>query len=84
MHQISEKIIKLLKLEAEGHEKEVVLGSLNTLKNIEYISVDFGPEKGTEEENTMVDINEIIIQNNFKLIDFNNQRMIDLYKNKNY
>ena len=72
--------IKLFKLEAEGHEKEVLLGSLNTLKNIEYISVDFGPEKGMEEDHTMIDVNEILIENNFKLINFNNQRMIGLYK----
>ena len=78
------KKIKLFKLEAEGHEKEVLLGSLNTLKNIEYISVDFGPEKGIEEDHTMIDVNEILILNNFKLVDFNNQRMIGLYKNKNY
>lgn len=77
------KIIKLFKLEAEGHEKEVLLGSLNTIKNIEYISVDFGPEKGIEEENTIIDLNELLIQNNFKLIDFNKQRMIGLYKNRN-
>lgn len=77
------KKIKLFKLEAEGHEKEVLLGSLKTLKNIEFISVDFGPEKGIEEDHTMVDVNELLIQNNFKLINFNNQRMIGLYKNKN-
>ena len=74
------KKIKLFKLEAEGHEKEVLLGSLNTLKNIEYISVDFGPRKGMEEDHTMIDVNEILIENNFKLINFNNQRMIGLYK----
>ena len=39
------KKIKLLKLEAEGSEFEVLNGSLNTLKNIDYISVDYGPEE---------------------------------------
>jgi len=77
------KKIKLFKLEAEGHEKEVLLGSLKTLKNIEFISVDFGPEKGKEEDHTMIEVNELLIQNNFKLIDFNNIRMIGLYKNTN-
>jgi FkbM family methyltransferase len=77
------KKIKLFKLEAEGYEREVLLGSLKTLKNIEFISVDFGPEKGIQEDHTMVDVNELLIQNNFKLIDFNNIRMTGLYRNEN-
>ena len=43
--------IKLFKIEAEGHELEVLQGSVSTLKNIEYISVDYGPEKGPNNGN---------------------------------
>ena len=73
----------MFKLEAEGNEIQVLLGSLKTLKKIEFISVDYGPEKGIEEDHTMIDVNELLIQNNFKLIDFNNIRMVGLYKNTN-
>ena len=38
--------IKLLKLEAEGFEFEILEGSKKTLSKIEYISVDYGPERG--------------------------------------
>ena len=37
--------IKLLKIEAEGAELEVLQGSVDTLSNVEYISVDYGPER---------------------------------------
>ena len=38
--------IKLLKIEAEGAELEVLQGSVDTLSNVEYISVDYGPKEG--------------------------------------
>ena len=77
------KKIKLFKLEAEGFEAEILQGSVKTLKNIEFVTVDFGPERGIKEEHTMVEVNELLIQNNFKLIAFNNNRMTGLYKNTN-
>ena len=42
------KKIKLLKVEAEGAEPEVLLGTAKILKRIEFISVDCGPERGLE------------------------------------
>lgn len=74
--------IKLFKLEAEGYEPEVIEGSLNTLKIIEYVSVDFGAERGVTGENTVIAVNNLLINNNFELIDFSNYRMVGLYKNK--
>jgi len=74
--------IKLFKVEAEGYEPEVLKGSRNTLGLIEYVSVDFGPERGRELENTVVQVNNLLIESNFELIEFSNLRMIGLYKNK--
>ena len=74
--------IKLFKVEAEGYEPEVLKGSKNTLSLIEYVSVDFGPERGREFENTVVEVNNLLIESNFELIEFSNHRMIGLYKNK--
>ena len=37
--------IKLLKIEAEGAELEVLKGSIKTIKKTEYITVDYGPER---------------------------------------
>lgn len=74
--------VKLFKLEAEGFEPEVIEGSLKTLRNIEYVSVDFGSERGVNSENTVIAVNNLLIENDFQLIDFSNHRMVGLYKNK--
>ena len=74
--------IKLLKIDAEGHELEVLQGSDNLLENIEYISVDCGPERGIEQNITFVAVNNYLNLKNFNLIDINKDRLIALYKNE--
>ena len=76
------KRIKLLKIDAEGLEPEVLEGTQNILKNIEYITVDFSPERGTEQNLTIVDTNSFLYSNKFELVKFSDFRMIGLYKNK--
>ncbi len=76
--------IKVFKVEAEGYEPEVLKGSLNTLKRVEYISIDFGAERGIEHENTVIEVNNILLKNNFELVKFSNYRTIGLYKNRSH
>ena len=52
--------IKLLKLEAEGLELEVLKGSIKTLKNIEYVSVDYGPERGINSNLTIAEVTNFL------------------------
>jgi len=78
------KNIKLFKLEAEGFEPEVLDGSVNTLKNINFVSVDFGHERGPEQKSTIVEVNKFLLENNFELIKFSEYRLIGLYENKKY
>ncbi len=75
------KNIKLFKVEAEGFEPEVIEGAQETLKRTEYICVDFGSERGIEQENTVIEVNNILLKNNFDLIQFSDYRYIGLYKN---
>ena len=75
--------IKVFKVEAEGYEPEVLEGAIDTLKLVEYVTVDFGAERGKNNSNTVVEVNEILLNNNFKLIKFSNFRTVGLYKNKN-
>ena len=75
--------IKLFKIDAEGFEPEVLEGSINTLSLINYISVDFGPERGVEQSNTVTQVNKFLYENNFNLVDFSNLRTVGLYKNSN-
>ena len=74
------KKIKLFKVEAEGSEPEVLYGAEKILKNIEYISVDFGSERGMDQKNTVIEVNSFLLNNNFKLYKFSNHRTVGLYK----
>lgn len=76
------KKIKLLKIDAEGHELEVLEGGSEILKNIDYISVDCGPERGIDQNITFIKVNNFLLNNNFQLIDINKERLIALYKNE--
>lgn len=75
------KNIKLLKIDAEGYEPEVLKGAKNTLKEIMYISVDYGNERGTEEKSTMVDVTNFLYSNDFKLIADSDIRKVGLFRN---
>ena len=74
----------MLKIDAEGLEPEVLEGTQNILKNIEYITVDFSPERGTQQNLTIVDTNSFLYSNKFELVKFSDFRMIGLYKNKEF
>lgn len=78
------KKVKLLKLEAEGHELEVLKSSSRTLKNIEYISVDYGPEKGIEGDMTLPEVTNYLFKNNFTIVHSSSLRYTALFKNLNF
>ena len=54
--------IKLLKIDAEGSEIEVLKGGINTLGKIEFIAVDMGPEKGLHSLNTVSEVTNFFIE----------------------
>ena len=76
--------IKLLKLEAEGAEPEILLGSKSVLHKIEYIAADVGFERGIEQRSTLPEVNNFLMINQFKLIDNGKRRIVCLYKNQNF
>jgi FkbM family methyltransferase len=76
--------IKLLKIDAEGHELEVLLGAKSTLPNIEFIAVDMGPEKGKDNENTVSSVINFLISQDFNLVNFRETRTTGLFKNSTY
>ena len=73
--------IKLLKIDAEGLEPEVLKGSIGIINKIKYISVDFGAERGEKQGLTVVDVNDFLYSNNFSLVSFSEHRLIGLYLN---
>jgi|LauGreSuBDMM15SN_2_FD.fasta_scaffold32005_1 FkbM family methyltransferase len=75
--------IKLLKVEAEGAELEVLEGARESLSKIEYIAVDASFEKGKQKLSPAVDIINYLYSNNFELISLSPKERY-LFKNKNY
>jgi len=76
--------VKLLKLEAEGAEPEVLKGALKTLKSIEYVSTDCGFERGKNQDATFNEVNEILVENGFYIVTANLKRPVFLYRNSKY
>jgi hypothetical protein len=60
--------IKLLKVEGEGAEPEILFGAVDFLSRIEFISVDVGPERGIEQATTRSEVFNFLQDNHFKLI----------------
>ena len=80
---LKNKNIKLLKLEAEGCELEVLMGCGNILKNIEYISADIGYELDQGTKSNEKEVTEFLLQNNFRHLDINDRR-VNLFRNIEY
>ena len=75
------KKIKLIKIEAEGFEPEILQGLKKNLNYVDYITIDCGFERGINQESTIAECSNYLIKNNFKMIDFNAPRIVTLFKN---
>ena len=80
MDSFNIKGVKLLKIEAEGAELEVLEGAKETLKYTEYVTVDYGPERGISKLSTSAEIVNFLYENNFKLIKVSKFRQVGLFK----
>ena len=80
-----EKTVKLLKVEGEGAEPEILSGAKELFYKIEYISVDVGPERGIEQISTKAPVTELLLQNNFEIVEENPwHRKTILFKNSHF
>ena len=73
--------IKLMKVEAEGAEPEIIAGALHTLARVEYVTVDCGPERGIAKSSTLVPVLNLLLNAGFELRDFSVGRCVVLMKN---
>ena len=76
-------IIKLIKIEAEGFEPEILRGSFNIIKRTKYICVDGGPERGPKNSTTIEELINILKDNNFSIL-FLNDNGKALFLNDNF
>lgn len=75
--------IKLIKVEAEGLEPEILFGLKKNLNYVDYITIDCGFERGANKESTIAQCSNYLIRNNFNMIDFGAPRIVALFKNLN-
>lgn len=73
--------VKLLKLEAEGAEPEILAGAEDCLERIGYISADLGPERGLAQESTAAAVTNFLLSRGFSLIDVVCGRLVFLFRN---
>lgn len=78
------KKIKFFKVEAEGFEPEVLEGARDVFEIIEYIGVDVGYERGRNQEHTLSECTNILLDNNFFVLDANLKVPKVLYRNKKF
>ena len=76
------KNIKILKIEAEGGEPEILEGALKTLPKVEYITADLGYERGYKNEQTFTAFTNILMPKGFEMIDVFQDRLTVIFKNK--
>ena len=74
---------RLLKLEAEGAEPEILEGAEALLPQIDYITADVGFERGTDSLSTLPEVTNFLTSRGFKIIGFEGGRCVLLFKNCN-
>lgn len=82
LDQLFSQSIKLLKVEAEGAEPEVLEGCSNILHTIHYIAADVSFERGLNQDSTIAPVTNFLLANNFELISVGKRRRVALYRNK--
>jgi FkbM family methyltransferase len=66
--KLSEKIL-ILKIDVQGHEKEVISGGKNTLKNTGFILIEMNNHDMYSGSSKYYEIDSLLRENNFNLID---------------
>ncbi len=76
------KNVKLIKIEAEGAEPEVLYGLNEQINKVHFISIDAGPERYGE--TTIIECLNYLYESSFELIDFYQGRVGLLFENKSF
>ncbi len=77
---IGDKQFKLMKLEAEGAEPEILEGAGERLRQFEWISADCGFERGVKAESTLPQVSGILHKHGFEMVSVRNKRFVVLFK----
>ena len=77
---LSRRPYRLLKLEAEGAEPEILRGATGVLDCFDYVTVDAGFERGVKQETTAPEVTRFLFANGFELIDLTPKRVTLLFR----
>lgn len=66
--------VRLLKIEAEGAEPEIIRGGQIAIQNTQTVVVDVGPERGLKQDNTLPEVCNLLFDDGFKIKGFNHSR----------
>jgi FkbM family methyltransferase len=72
----AEHRVRLLKIEAEGTEPEVVAGIGEYASRIDYIAADLGPERGQEQVSTVAPVTQMLYEMGFRMISARGHRYL--------
>lgn len=73
---------KLLKLEAEGAEPEILQGAGGIIHRFDYVAADVGFERGLTSASTLPEVTNFLTTRNFEICAYNGLRHCLLFKNK--
>jgi FkbM family methyltransferase len=69
MQQLNLNKVKLIKIEAEGYEPEILEGLGSSIDKCQYIAIDGGYERGKNCEQTFTKLTNHLLNNGFEIID---------------
>jgi FkbM family methyltransferase len=78
------KQCKLIKIEAEGLEPEILEGAQNSLSKCEYVALDGGRERGVNSDLTLHICNNFLLKSGFEMVDINGKVYRALYRNTTF
>lgn len=73
---------RLLKLEAEGVEPEILEGVEKVLSRVDYVAADVGFERGEDAASTLPEVTNFLLQRGFEIVGFEGARFTVLYRNR--
>lgn len=76
-----QRIIDVLKIEAEGGEPEVLKGAMRALERTRYVVADLAPERGPSKESTLPESVNLLLGLGFRVMAYSPIRSILVLKN---
>ena len=77
-----DRSIKLLKVEGEGAEPEILAGGKGMIRRVVNCTIDCGPERGTKEAHVIPQVCNFMFDARFELVDVNLERQIFWFRNR--